>query len=128
MRRFPHTDSKQPPGDLPFLLFRGSENEGTGVDELVAWQPFYPLPSVCMKDDTTPAAKADLQALRGDLLKEITDMRTQMGSQKEEIKRHFDVIAEQLQHDFAGALGDVHANVKDHEWRIKRLECRAGLR
>jgi glucosamine 6-phosphate synthetase-like amidotransferase/phosphosugar isomerase protein len=73
---------------------------------------------------------------RDDRLFEILDKRIEeridaiyvyMAGLKEETKLHFDAVAEKLFHDFGGGLGDVHAGVKDHEWRLKRLEMHTRI-
>src|SRR5205085_1516662 len=50
----------------------------SGVDFLVARQPLYPLPSVRMKNDTTPATKADLHAVGEELRGEIRVLTEQI--------------------------------------------------
>ena len=50
---------------------------------------------------------------------------------KDEILRHFDIIAENLRHDALGARSDeievLKDSKKDHERRLTRLEQSAGL-
>ena len=77
-----------------------------------------------MKHDTTPATKDDLCELEDRLMRK-------MAANKEEIMRHFDVVAERLFHDLAGAHRDEIEILKDrkddHERRIRHLERAAGL-
>lgn len=77
-----------------------------------------------MKHDTTPATKGDLSEFEEKITR-------QMATDKEEVKRHFDVVAESLFHDLAGAHHDEIELLKhrkdDHERRIRHLERAAGL-
>lgn len=77
-----------------------------------------------MTDDTTPATKADLTALKGELQQEIA-------ASAEDVKRHFDVVAEKMSHDVLGALKDCTSLIRDmredYEPRIRRLERFAGF-
>jgi hypothetical protein len=74
-----------------------------------------------MSDDNTPATKGDL-----------AELRTEMTSMKDEIIRHFDVVAENIRHDLEGANKDEIEVLKDgktdHEQRIVNLEQLAGMR
>lgn len=71
-------------------------------------------------DDHSPATKADIQQLRDEI-----------GRSKEEIIRHFDVVAENLVKDFQDAFHDQTELLKDrqsdHERPIRRLERHLGL-
>lgn len=68
-------------------------------------------------DDDAPATKRDLNDLRKEL-------KTDMGEMKEEILRHFDVVAEDLRHDVMGANRDEVELIKD---RVTKLERHTGL-
>ncbi len=73
-----------------------------------------------MNDDMSPATRADIKLLEHKLDK-----------YKDEIMRHFDVVAENIRHDLLGAKSDEIELLKDthhdHERRIRRLERSAGL-
>ncbi len=51
--------------------FRGEATGCADVDDWVAMQPFYPLPSVCMDASQTPATMANLEALEARLLTKL---------------------------------------------------------
>lgn len=76
-----------------------------------------------MRDDSTPATKADLEALRVEFRGEMRSLKEQITDQitasEKEVKRHFDVCTEQLVHDFKGIFKD---RLEQHEERITRLE------
>lgn len=82
-------------------------------------------------DDNSPATKADITKLDG----RITDLASAFDSKlmnfAEEIKRHFDVIAEDLRHDVMGANRDEVSSImdkqQDHSGRIEHLEKLAGM-
>ena len=87
-------------------------------------------------DDTTPATKADIHRLESQIQlntqrlcehDEKFDMLVQLIHDKtEEMKRHFDVVAESLRLDVMGIFGDRtdlhHEQLLLHEQRISRLE------
>ena len=101
---------------------RGAVRDGFCVDWLHSNRCIlYPL--FPMSKDTTPATKADLLAHRTELQTEMQGLRREMVSFTEEIKRDFDVVAENLRHDMLGAIGDIHPMVKNHEWRLQRLNA-----
>lgn len=87
-----------------------------------------------MHDDSSPATKKDIQGIMEylgkneakifDVERQVEGVKKQMKEDKEEIKRHFDVVAENLLHDFRGALND---KVQNHENRIVRIEEHVGL-
>ena len=66
-----------------------------------------------MRYDDAPATKRDLQI------------------RKEELQRHFDVVAEQFKRDVLGAFRDLTVlqdnKCEDHDRRIQRLERHSGL-
>lgn len=68
-------------------------------------------------DDTAPATKKDLRELEGKL-------DAKLEKYKDEILRHFDLTAENIRHDLAGANRDEIEMVKD---RVTRLERHTGL-
>lgn len=89
-------------------------------------------------DDTIPATKADIRLL----MEEMARLYDANQRWKDEIlehvaaaeirtKEHFDVVAENLRHDYAGAfedkLGQHTDTIERHEDRLLRLERRAGL-
>lgn len=80
------------------------------------------------KDNTAPATKADLAAVK----EELGAMREAMTADKEEIIRHFDVIAEHIHHEMASAnreeIDILKDMKKDHETRITTVERVVGLR
>ena len=90
-------------------------------------------------DDDAPATKGDLKqmATKDDLKKmatkdDLKKIRGEMSSMKDEILRHFDVVAEDIRHDLQGANRDEIEVLKDgktdHEQRIVHLEQVAGMR
>ena len=104
-----HCDSRNESGALDLAVAR--------LDDLVAWQPFYPLPSVPMTKDTSQATKADLEVLLGHIQQRIDDS-------EERVKRHVDVRHEQLVHDFKGIFKD---RLEQHDDRLTRLERMVGI-
>src|SRR5712691_11138019 len=99
-----------------------------------------------MANDNAPVTKADLNAFKADLCGEIAaaknelslaiatakdEMRAEMVSNRKEITRHFDVVAENLHRDLLDAHHDQIEVLKDHDSdhvaRIRRLEHHAGL-
>ncbi len=95
------------------------------------------------RDDTAPATKQDIRLLMDEIGKlyaanerwkdELADrteswtveMSERMEAWKGEVKEHFDVVAENIRHDFRGAFSD---KLDQHEGRLLRLERQAGLR
>lgn len=90
-------------------------------------------------DDIAPATKKDVQEIIqkemnfefGCIGKEFTKLRLEIKKEGEETRRHFDVVAEQLFHDLAGASRDeieiLKDARKDHSRRIRRLERTVGI-
>jgi hypothetical protein len=76
------------------------------------------------KDDNTPATKKDLRELE-------KRVETSLQQSEKRIMHHFNVVAENLVHDFQGAHSDkigIHEDkLADHEGRLIRLEKRAGI-
>lgn len=80
-----------------------------------------------MRKDSKLATKADLKALEATLRKEIQEVRSDVAAFKDELKHEFRVVSEKLRDDVLGAIGDTHARVKEHAWRIERIERHVGL-
>lgn len=70
--------------------------------------------------DQSPATKQDIRLL----MDEIGKLYQANEKWKEELKQHFDVVAENLIHDFRGALND---KIQNHENRIVLLEQQVRL-
>lgn len=82
-------------------------------------------------DKQAPATKQDIHLLMEQMGKyyqkteqRFADMDEKIDGWKEEIIHEFHVVAENLHHDFKGALND---KIQNHENRIVRLEGRVGL-
>lgn len=92
-------------------------------------------------DKQSPATKEDVQGIMEYLARneskifnvgknleelegQVERMEKQMQKDKEEIKHHFDVVAENLVYDFKGALND---KIQNHENRIAHIEEHVGL-
>lgn len=87
------------------------------------------LPSPYMKkDDQTAATKKDLQELRLETKKDLAELKVGVKRDLREMEgrlvQHFNVVAENLVHDFKGIFKD---RLEQHEDRIVRLEQHAGL-
>lgn len=106
-----------------------------------------------MTNDTAPATKSDLTALKAEVLGEIAavknelslaiatatdEMRSDISSLREESKRakdeiklYFDIVAARMRRDFVGANHDQIEILKDHDTdhvrRIEQLEQRFGV-
>jgi len=78
-------------------------------------------------DQQAPATKADIALLMG----EFGKMYDAQERWKTELKEHFDLVAENIRHDFASANREEIDMLKDghkkHEKRILTLERTAGL-
>lgn len=89
--------------------------------------------------DQSPATKGDLQQFIAHIERVIGDLQKNMNEQLEdfrdelrgemqelhtETRRHFDVVAEDIKHDFQGAF---HDKLEQHDDRILRLEQHVGL-
>lgn len=77
-----------------------------------------------MAKDTASVTKADLRALKSDLLRAVKEATKEM-------KRHFDAVAETLTHDYRGIFKDrvetLHDARKSHEERLVRIERQLRL-
>jgi len=107
---------------------------------------------VTNKDDTAPATKADMKAMKGDINTLKEDIKAMKGEHDEkfttieeqfqkvleyiredgeETRRHFDVTVEQIRHDLEGANKDKIETLDDakvdHEERITHLEKVVGV-
>jgi hypothetical protein len=87
-------------------------------------------------DPNATATKQDIQLLMEEMGKlyaanerwknEIIDeVDGRIVASEERTKRHFEVVAEDIKHDFQGAF---HDKLQQHEERLARLEQHAGLR
>ena len=76
----------------------------------------------------SPATKEDIKGIMEYLTRneeEIHNLKQQIRNDKEEIKHHFDVVAENIHHDLLrGALND---KVEQYEDRIIRIEHHVGI-
>jgi len=84
-----------------------------------------------VNDDNAPATKKDLRLLKSEISSKIDGFDSRMDRLdkkmdqfKDEILRHFDLTAENIRHDLAGANRDEIEMVKD---RVTRLERHTGL-
>jgi len=84
-----------------------------------------------MAQQDEQSTKTDVAAVRDELKEEIAELRRDIELSTLEVKRHFDVVIEDLRHDLLGARSDevevLKDSRKDHERRIRRLERKAGL-
>jgi hypothetical protein len=74
-----------------------------------------------------PATKGDLLLVKQDvqyIMERIGDLEVKVEDWKDELKEHFDIVAENILHDFKGTFKD---RTEDHERRIKRLERKTGI-
>ena len=79
-----------------------------------------------MADEQIPATKADIQMLM-DSIGKLYDANVFW---KEELKDHFDLVIEDLRHDFLGVRNDevvlLSDKTKDLDKRVSRIEARIG--
>ena len=79
------------------------------------------------EDSNAPATKKDIQII----MTELGKMYDAQERWKTELKEHFDLVAENIRHDFASANREEIDMLKDghkgHEKRILTLERTAGL-
>ena len=82
--------------------------------------------------DTAPATKRDIAMLMEQMgqyydkiEQRMEDMREEMQMWKQELKDHFDVVAENIKHDFLH--GTLHDKIEQHEDRLVRLEEHVGI-
>lgn len=85
-------------------------------------------------DNTAPATKADISILMqrmGDMDNNIHALKIQVDQKADETKRHFDVVAEDLKHDFWGIHNDKISVLNDrsnnHEERIVTIEKQLAI-
>lgn len=71
-------------------------------------------------DPQSPVTKKDISML----MQEMGRLYDANEKWKEEVKEHFDLVAENLVHDFLGAHKDDIENIKI---RVRRLENHTGL-
>lgn len=80
------------------------------------------------KDDHTVATKADLQAMEKRTKKDLQELRLEtkkdLQAMETRLVQHFNVVAENLVHDFKGIFKD---RLEQHEDRIVLLEQHVGL-
>lgn len=84
-----------------------------------------------MKHSAKPATTANLRAfasaLRQEIGLQVERLEQQIADSAAETRRHFDVVAEDLEHKVLDSLGDVHSMVVDHQQRLKTLEQLGGV-
>jgi hypothetical protein len=86
-------------------------------------------------DDTAPATKGDLSKLERATNQSLQALEQRimqyMDSKTEETKRHFDVVAENLKHDFRGIHKDkisvLEDRSKDHGERLAVMEKQLAI-
>ena len=95
--------------------------------------------SFCMNEESKfpgnpdePATKGDLAKLREDTKADFARMATHLQQGLNELKDHFDVVAENIHKDVSEANRDVISlivdqKIPDHEQRIRVLEDKAGV-
>lgn len=76
-----------------------------------------------MKDDQTPATKADIQEFKDDLRSELQDFRHTMDRRFSRVDDYIDKIL----HILVNRDEEVREALKEHERRIKRVEKRVGI-
>ncbi len=117
---------KKPCGRRSSNDFRGSPRLPAAWKTKLRGNPFIRYPVFPM-DDQTPATKADIKAL----MDSIGGLYDRSERWKNEIMQHFDVVVENLRHDFIWANRDAIELLKDvridHEDRIMRLERHADI-
>jgi hypothetical protein len=82
-------------------------------------------------DPAAPATKEDIRLLTEQMGRyydgtegRLADLEEKMEAWKTELKDHFDLVTENIKHDFQGAF---HDKLEQHEDRLVRLEREAGL-
>lgn len=68
--------------------------------------------------------KTDIASLKKELKTDIGLLEIKFEQWKEEVKEHFNIVAENLRYDLVGIYKD---RTEDHEQRIRRLERKTGL-
>lgn len=88
--------------------------------------------AIVTSGSTAPATKQDIQILMEQMGKyydgterRLVGMEVKMKEWKEDLKDHFDVVAENIRHDLL--KGALHDKIEQHEDRIILLEQHAGL-
>lgn len=84
-----------------------------------------------MTDNTAPATKADIQMLM-DAIVNLYDANARWKEEiKKEVTEHFDLVAENLQHELVSAHREkvelLDETVRGHERRLRALEHRIGV-
>ena len=84
-----------------------------------------------MNNSSNPAAQADIQSLREDLMNWKTELHEEMQAHRDEVMHHFDLVFEQYETAMRGAAKDEFQMLKDrqadHSMRITRLESQLQL-
>lgn len=91
-----------------------------------------------MEHSTTPATKADIGLIMNEIGKLYIaneqwkdEIITYVDNKAEETKRHFDVVAENLKHDFWGIHNDkisvLNDQANDHEERLVTIEKQLAI-
>jgi len=70
-------------------------------------------------DENSPASKADIRMMMGQMGDCYSKTEVQIADFKEEIVHEFKIITEQLRHDLLGTHKD---KIENHEDRLVRLE------
>ena len=87
----------------------------------------YPTLAMPRKDSTSPATKADLQLI----VAQIDELRGEIKAEAEQTRHHFEVVAENLLHDFRGGFADRTSQhddkLRNHEDRISACERKLEL-
>jgi len=79
-------------------------------------------------DSQAPATKEDVKGIMEYLVKneeKIHNLAKEMKESEKRMKRHFDVVAENIKHDLLH--GALHDKVEQHEDRIQTLEQHTSL-
>lgn len=76
------------------------------------------------KDPTAPATKADIHMMMGEIGKLYDANERWKEEVKKDVKEHFDVVIENMHHDYKGAHKDDMENLKN---RVTRLEEEVGI-
>ena len=79
-------------------------------------------------DSQAPATKEDVKGIMEYLVKneeKIHNLAQEMKESEKRMKRHFDVVAENITHDFLH--GALHDKIEQHEDRIQTLEQHTSL-
>jgi ElaB/YqjD/DUF883 family membrane-anchored ribosome-binding protein len=114
--------------------FRGFEAFRSHVGFSFAREALPPLHSLSMKDNQTPATKADIQAVMTSvesLMDEIGKLYDANERWKDELKDHFDLVIENVRSELLRARHDkvelLDDRTKNLDRRVSRLEVRMGV-